>query len=55
MAARTENLYPSQSIPQTPNSPWSMGAPQGQFLYQPEGFGNEFSVLTYDSTLFLVF
>lgn len=42
----SQNVYPSQNIPQTANQAWSMGAPPGPFLYQPENFGNEFSVLT---------
>jgi hypothetical protein len=53
---QTENVYPSQPIPQTAsNQAWTMGAPQGQFLYQPENFGNEFSVLTCGSKPYLVY
>jgi hypothetical protein len=31
----------------TPNSAWPLPVSQGALLYQPETFGNEFSVLTY--------
>lgn len=36
-----------QPPPTQTNSAWPMGVPQGQFLYQPETLGNEFSVLTF--------
>ncbi|GLB40109.1 putative GAL4-like Zn(II)2Cys6 (or C6 zinc) binuclear cluster DNA-binding domain [Lyophyllum shimeji] len=35
-----------QPAPQPTNSAWPMSVPQGQFLYQPETLGNEFSVLS---------
>lgn len=41
---------PSPQTQQTGPSAWPMTVPQGQFLYQPETLGNEFSVLRRVST-----
>ncbi|KAF5380140.1 hypothetical protein D9615_006300 [Tricholomella constricta] len=39
--------HPHQSM----GSPWSMTAPQNEFLYQPETLGNEFTVLRFAPSL----
>lgn len=51
-AMYTVTVYQPPPPPQQPtNSAWPLSVPQGQFLYQPETLGNEFSVLRYVSSL----